>query len=288
MGRPDPALVQELKALLGDPKHSGAVAERVRAAGDAGLGALRAAAKGSKKREQVRLDALLLLGDAGAPAADGEVREVLRTQTHAGRDLLLQRLASERSRLRFAPELRAIAANAADPGWSWAVGTLGELRDAEAVPILMEHTCGVGTPFVLLAALVKLRDPIAALCFEPNLAHPEPRTRTLALWGLAALGYETPVAALVRLLDEPDARTPTSFSPGQARRAAQALCDVHDWPFEWAPGIEEETRERCRERYTADHLERCERALARGELTLAPGAGPERVTARPEVPGGRG
>jgi len=35
------------------------------------------------------------------------------------------------------------------------------------------------------------------------------------------------------MLDDPPVETPTSYDPGESMRAAQALCDIFDWPFEW-------------------------------------------------------
>ncbi|MFY0539394.1 HEAT repeat domain-containing protein [Nannocystis pusilla] len=179
------------------------------------------------------------------------------------RDWLVQGM---KRRPRFIPELRAIARDAEDPEWAWAVDALGELGDRGSVEILMAHTAGQDTPFVLLDALRKLKDPIAALVFEPNLTHPEPRTRVFALWGLAALGHATPIAGLVALLDDPDVRTPSSYEPGESRRAAQALCDVLGWPFEWAPEAVDATHERVRARFSAEYLAACAEALARGFL----------------------
>ncbi|MFZ6184240.1 HEAT repeat domain-containing protein [Nannocystis pusilla] len=266
MARQDPAVI----ALLPHFKNSSAegltqlVAE-VTALGSEGLPALRRAARGSKQRARRRVDVLLALGDAepGGPA-DDEVRELLGVRDES-RDWLVQGM---KRRPRFIPELRAIARDADDPEWAWAVDALGELGDRGSVEILMAHTAGQDTPFVLLDALRKLKDPIAALVFESNLTHPEPRTRVFALWGLAALGHATPIAGLVALLDDPDVRTPTSYEPGESRRAAQALCDVLGWPFEWAPEAVEATRERVRARFSAEYLAACAEALARGYFEL--------------------
>ncbi|MDC0723735.1 HEAT repeat domain-containing protein [Nannocystis bainbridge] len=268
MARQDPAVLA-LLPLFKDTSAQGLtrLLTAVGALGSDGLPALRRAARGSKARARRRVDALLALGDAdpGGPP-DDEVRELLGVRDDL-RDGLVQ---SMQTRPRFIPELRAIARDADDPEWAWAVDALGELGDRDGVEILMAHTAGQDTPFVLLDALRKIKDPIAALVFEPNLTHPEARTRVYALWGLAALGHETPIAGLVALLEDPEVHTATSYDPGESRRAAQALCDVLGWPFEWAPEAVEATRARVRARFSETYLAACAEALARGQFDLPP------------------
>lgn len=272
MARQDPAVLA-LLPLFKDPSAQGLarLLAGVTGLGSDGLPALRRAARGSKQRARRRVDVLLALGDADPDGpSDREVRELLGARDDA-RSGLVQGM---KTRARFIPDLRAIARDRDDPEWAWAIDALGELGDRDGVEILMAHAAGQHTPFVLLNALRKLGDPIAALVFEPNLSHPETRTRVFALWGLAALGHETPIAGLVALLDDPEVRTPTSYEPGESRRAAQALCDVLGWPFEWAPEAVQATRERVRARFTDAYLAACAEALARGRFDLSPGAAP--------------
>lgn len=268
MARQDPAVLA-LLPLFKDrsPQGLAGLLAGVTDLGSDGLSALRRAARGSKQRAYRRVDVLLALGDSdpGGPP-DREVRELLGVRDDT-RGWLVQGM---KSRPRFIPDLRAIARDRDDPEWAWAVDGLGELRDRDGVEILMAHAAGQHTPFVLLDALRKIADPIAALVFEPNLTHPEMRTRVFALWGLAALGHATPIAGLVALLDDPEVRTPTSYEPGESRRAAQALCDVLGWPFEWAPEAVQATRERVRARFTDAYLAACAEALARGAFDLPP------------------
>lgn len=209
------------------------------------------AAHGSKKRESALVELLLARGDAGCAVSDQAVERVLADAKHGQRDSAIQQMAFRPERMRFAPVLRNIVRNRTGPHWASAVASLGALKDKEAIGVLMEHTCGQGTPFVVISALVHLRCPEAALVFEPNLTHPDPRTRTFALWGLASLKYEAALGALVHLLDDPDIYTPTQFEPGQSRKAAQALADIHGWPFEWGNEASfDEVKRRCRERYS--------------------------------------
>jgi hypothetical protein len=99
-----------------------------------------------------------------------------------------------------------------------------------------------------------------------------PRTRTFALWGLAALKYEAPLGVLVHLLDDPDIRTSTGFEPGQSFRAAQALADIHAWPFKWGDReLFDEVKRRCRDLYWEDFVQASRAALEKGSLNLPKG-----------------
>lgn len=268
------AAAAALKAALGrDPEAGGrGVAEIIARYGEAAPALLARAAKGAASRERALYELLTARGDAGCAVSDGMVRAALATPGHGQRSALTQTAAFDLRRIRFAPQLREIAATRADPDWSFAVTSLGKLRDPEALDLLMDQTKGLETPFVVLAALVPLRRIEAALVFEPNLKHPEPRTRVYALWGLAGLGYETALGGLIDLLDDPDQRTETSFAPGQARRAAQALAELHGWPFDWAPEAVAEARRRAAEIYDPAFVATCLADLAAGRIRFNPEA----------------
>lgn len=68
--------------------------------------------------------------------------------------------------------------------------------------------------------------------------------RVVAAWGLARLGDQAAYAFLKEMLYDPDQRGPNYFTPGVSLRAAQALCDVNGWPFEWNTAWVEKTRQR--------------------------------------------
>jgi HEAT repeat protein len=70
--------------------------------------------------------------------------------------------------------------------------------------------------------------------------------RIIAAWGLGKLGDPVAVDYLVRTLDDLEIRDEHGFDPGESRRAAQALCNIYSWPFEWLTSSVDETRERCR------------------------------------------
>lgn len=262
------AEVAALKGVLAsDPAEAARRAgEIVAARGERALAVLRAAAKGAKKREEALADLLLARGDRGCAIADAGVGAMLADPAHAARSMLVQRIAFDPRRLRLALFLRPIARDPADPDWSFAIRTLGALADSGSLDLLMDQTRGLETPLVVLQALVPLRAPEADLCFEPNLGHPDPRSRAYALWGLAANGWETAIGGLIDLLDDPDLRDERSFTPGQSLRAAQALADIHGWPFVWEKAAVPTIKARCAERYAREFVAACRADLAAGRL----------------------
>jgi hypothetical protein len=225
------------------------------------------ATKRSKKCTFALASLLLERGDTGCAVSDAAIIAILADQKHIARDAVLGSMqASEQSR--FAPQLREIAKLRTDAGWAYAVDALGKWGDQRSVDSLISQCAVVDTPFVLLAALVRLRPPEAAVVFEANLAHAEPRERAFALWGLAALGYQEAIGALIGLLDDPDLTTAASFTPGQSMRAAQALADVWGLEFDWGDQTEiEKIRQHCRSLYAPDDIKRMAASLATGQLT---------------------
>lgn len=263
--------IDEWKRLITDePDRTQAViASIINDFPDEAISVLNRVAAGSKKRLNHLVGALLDRGDRGCDTSDRFIREVLVNVSHEARSSTIQRIAFHPSRMRFSDAIRQIAAHRTDPDWAWAVGTLGALKDRGAIDVLMDHTTGLSTPFVLLQALVWLRCPEAALVFQPNLRHPEPRSRTFALWGLAALKYEVALGALVHLLDDPDRREPGLFEPGQSWRAAQALADVLGWTYEWGDAQSfAQLKRRARDKYSEQFVKMCLAALDRGSLEL--------------------
>jgi HEAT repeat protein len=277
----DKDLIEKLKAALmaaavkNDAAHAHALlSDIIKAHGQDALPLIRRAAKGSIKRETVLAGLFLERGDNGCAVSDAGIRFIIADIDHIARDSVIQSMRWDQQHSRFAPEMRSIAANPSDPSWSYAIEALGEWNDTASIDILMSQTTGVTTPFVLLVVLVKLRPPEAMIVFEMNVTHPEARTRAFALWGLAALGYEQAMGALVGLLDDADVYTETpterSWRPGQSMRAAQALADVLGLNFEWG----DETyvtaiRKQCQSLYPAIEVARLTADLANGQLTKA-------------------
>ncbi len=61
----------------------------------------------------------------------------------------------------------------------------------------------------------------------------ETSDKVVAAWGLVKIGDKSYYDYLLKMLDDPDVETTTSYSPGQSMRAAQAICDINKWDFVW-------------------------------------------------------
>jgi hypothetical protein len=57
--------------------------------------------------------------------------------------------------------------------------------------------------------------------------------RVISAWGMGKLGDRRAIEYLIQMLDDPDRQGPNFFEPGESIRAAQALCDIHNWRFKW-------------------------------------------------------
>jgi len=114
----------------------------------------------------------------------------------------------------------------------------------------------------LLFHLRRHRDPRARPYFQAVFDEPLPdppvpfdgakETKVLAAWALCTLGDAPDAHAfLVAMLDDTKIfhvreGQLTGVEPGVSERAAQALADVHGWPFRWGRGDAKSIRRRVR------------------------------------------
>jgi HEAT repeat protein len=139
--------------------------------------------------------------------------------------------------LPFAPLLNdALAGNGGDGCLAYAMTSAGQLRSEANLKAILK-----------LAADPKRKEWSRLLWALKDYGHPRCRPalrrvfrrakskheRVIAAWGLGKLGDERAIRYLADMLDDPAVETPTSHDPGESIRAAQALCDIHGWPFEW-------------------------------------------------------
>lgn len=137
----------------------------------------------------------------------------------------------------FAPLLNdSLAAGGDQSCLAYAITSAGELRSEANLAVILK-----------LANDPAIRSWSRLLWALKDYGHPRCRPalrrlyrearhkgdRVIAAWGLTKLGDEQAIQYLVEMLDDPDTETPTSYDPGESIRAAQALCDIHGWPFEW-------------------------------------------------------
>jgi len=138
----------------------------------------------------------------------------------------------------FAPLLNdALDGKADDLCRAYAVTAAEELRAEANLPALLWLASDTAyDPLFrrLLPALTAYADPRCRPALERFFRKDQPKpVRVFAAWGLGKIGDRAAIRYLADMLDDPDIHTPTSFEPGESFRAAQALCDIHGWPFEW-------------------------------------------------------
>ena len=117
------------------------------------------------------------------------------------------------------------------------ITTLGTLADESSFPIFLNliQTADTTKYWRLVWALKNFGRPEGKPFLERvfNDKQTDTSEKVVAAWGLVKTGDRKYFDYLVKMLDDPDTETPTSYSPGQSLRAAQAICDIHNWDFVW-------------------------------------------------------
>jgi HEAT repeat protein len=254
--KPDPVLVNDLKEVLdpivaerGQPARriltrQARRARRLRRGG--WLAALDGAVGRSVRRKRAAAELLTELADL--PEVADRFAAWLNDADAAWRAEVIAHV-GRRGLARFAHLLTdALDANADGLCQAYAITAAGELRSQENLPALLRLA---GDPAFdplfrrLLPALTAYADPLCRPALERYFRPDSPKdVRVLAAWGLGKLGDEGAIRYLAGMLDDPEVKTPTSFDPGQSRRAAQALCDIRGWPFRWDDRLVTRTRRR--------------------------------------------
>jgi HEAT repeat protein len=219
-------------------------AQRVRAFGAAPwLLALDRAIGRGLNRKRAALDLLAELTDL--PQVAERFNTWLRDPDSEWRAEVIEFIGDKGLR-QFAPALNdALSSGKRDLCWAYAVSAAGQLASEANVSAILRLT---GDPETnthprLIWAFHGFPHPR----FRPALKRlfrslTEKEERVRVAWALAKLGDEKAERYLVEMLDDPDVETPTSFISGVSLRAAQALCDVHGWPFRWDKGWVTKTR----------------------------------------------
>jgi HEAT repeat protein len=135
----------------------------------------------------------------------------------------------------FAPLLNDALAGGDELCQAYAITSAGELRsEANLAAILKLATAATRLGNRLLWTLKDYGHPrCRPVLNRVYRGSPWKHDRVIAAWGLGKLGDEGAIRYLAEMLEDPDTETPTSFLPGESLRAAQALCDIHGWPFRW-------------------------------------------------------
>lgn len=211
------------------------------------LEALDKAIGSSKKRRQ---DAVIILSELTdvAEVVD-RIGEWIRDPDASVRAWLIQTVDQKRLK-QFAPFLNGIIENDPDEFCrDVAIHAAGTLKAEENLPTLLQLAAR-DEPELTWRLAWALKDYATEDC-RPYLTkwfktEESKSTRVIAAWGLGKLGDKSAIAYLSRMLDDPDLRGPTFSRPGQSIRAAQALCDIFGWPFEWHKSYVAKTAARAR------------------------------------------
>jgi HEAT repeat protein len=151
----------------------------------------------------------------------------------------------------YAPLLNDIIENDPDPFCrNAAIHAAGALRVEENLPSLLRLAeCGDYHQTWRLAWALK--DYATEDC-RPHLKRwfedscQDKQSRVIAAWGLGKLGDKQAVTYLIQMLDDLDRTGQNFFAPGESLRAAQALSDIYEWPFEWNKSYVAKTAARVR------------------------------------------
>lgn len=184
-----------------------------------------------------RQEAVFILSElTDVPEVVDRIGEWIRDPDPRIRSWLIQAVTHNRLK-QYAPFLNGIIENDPDQFCrDAAIHAAGTLKAEENLPTLL-RLAERGEPDLTWRLAWALKDYATADC-RPYLttwfkSDESKSTRVIAAWGLGKLGDKNAIAYLSRMLDDPDRRGPTFSEPGQSIRAAQALCDIYGWPFEW-------------------------------------------------------
>jgi len=167
--------------------------------------------------------------------------EILENYHDSCRSMILQIIGNSRlSNLLFV--LHEVMENH-DEDVAWALTSLGEIADDSSIPLLINLYEKTGAQYSGLAmalkkfesnpAVIKPLKEIFLLCDTKADSNILKRDKIITAWALCKHGCFDHYDYITGMLEDPDIRTETSFSPGQARRAAQAISDIKGWEFEW-------------------------------------------------------
>ena len=215
---------------------SDAVAAETRALPREGLlEALDKAIGSNKKRREEAVYILSELTDI--PEAVARIGESISDEDPKWRSWLIQIVAARTMR-QFTPFLNDVIEHDPDPFCrDLAIGTAGSLRQKVNLPALFrladrnEPELRWRLAFAFSRFAIEDCRPYLQRWFDD--AAEEKSTRVFAAWGLGKLGDQTAIEFLIAMLHDPDIQTANSFEPGASIRAAQAVCDINGWPFEW-------------------------------------------------------
>ena len=119
---------------------------------------------------------------------------------------------------------------------------LAKIADESSLPIFLHLSTSLTNDhylWVLCIAAINYRREEFRHFLNYIYSSPEKSKsiKIMAAWGLAKLGNLSAYDYLIQMLDDPvtiiHADGVTTSDPGESLRAAQAIADINNWPFEW-------------------------------------------------------
>lgn len=201
-------------------------------------GILDALDKAIGRNKRRREEAVYLLSEwTDAPAVVDRIGEWINDPDPQWRNWLIQTVAQDEL-TQFAPHLNDVIESDPDEFCrDMAIYAAGKLRAKVCLPVLL-RLADKNDPNLTW----RLATALSAYATEECRSHLrkwfddrslDKSTRIFAAWGLGKLGDQMAFDYLIRMLDDPDERGDTYFRPGESIRAAQAVCDIRGWAFEW-------------------------------------------------------
>jgi hypothetical protein len=202
---------------------------------------------GRNKRR--REEAVYLLSEwTDVPAVVDRIGEWINDPDPQWRNWLIQTVAQDGLK-QFSPHLKDIIEHDPDEVVrDVAIYAAGKLRAVECLPALL-RLADQNDPTLTWRLATALKSYATEDCryrlrkwFDDSAL--EKSTRIFAAWGLGKLGDQDAIDYLIGMLDDPDECGDTFFNPGESIRAAQAVCDIRGWEFEWHALTVEKTKNR--------------------------------------------
>lgn len=212
-------------------------------------GILDAVDKAIGKNKRRREEAVYLLSEwTDVPVVVDRIGEWMNDPDPKWRNWLIQTVA-QHGLIQFAPYLNAIIEDGSDEFCrDMAIHAAGKLRAYECLPTLL-RLAEQNDPNLTWRLATALASYATEEC-RPRLrkwfddSSLKKSTKIFAAWGLGKLGDQVAIDYLIGMLDDPDEHGVTYFRLGESLRAAQAVCDIRGWEFEWHVSTVEKTKNR--------------------------------------------
>ena len=197
--------------------------------------AVKEAIGNNSKRKNVSVHVFSELYDVAG--IDRVFEEFLTSADQADRNAIVQIIGLRKLR-KFVPILNSLLDKETDNSCKHTlIYTLGELADESSFPIFLKLSQETNADYEWRLAWAfknfsrKESTPFLEKVYQDKQS--KTSDRIVAAWGLVKIGDKSYYDYLVKMLDDPDIETSTSYSPGESLRAAQAICDINKWKFEW-------------------------------------------------------